>query len=98
VAYKMALVAAGRIDATWTLVPKHEWDVAAGVALVFAAGGEVWSPADEPLAFNQRRPRFSGLAASTRGLHPALRVLLGDCLKNQRASPARDERTTPPAP
>ena len=31
VAYKLALVAAGLADATWTLVPKHEWDVAAGV-------------------------------------------------------------------
>ena len=39
VAYKMALVAAGVADATWTLAPKHEWDVAAGVALVLAAGG-----------------------------------------------------------
>ena len=30
VAYKLALVAAGLADATWTLSPKHEWDVAAG--------------------------------------------------------------------
>ena len=41
VAYKLALVAAGLADATWTLAPKHEWDVAAGVALVLAAGGQV---------------------------------------------------------
>ena len=34
VAYKMARVAAGLDDATWTLVPKHEWDVAAGAALL----------------------------------------------------------------
>ena len=33
VAYKLARVACGLADATWTLVPKHEWDVAAGVAL-----------------------------------------------------------------
>ncbi len=39
VAYKLALVAAGVADATWTECPKHEWDVAAGVALVNAAGG-----------------------------------------------------------
>ena len=36
VAYKLGLVAAGLVDATWTLTPKHEWDVAAGVALVLA--------------------------------------------------------------
>jgi myo-inositol-1(or 4)-monophosphatase len=41
VAYKLALVAAGLADATWTLTPKHEWDVAAGVALVKAAGGVI---------------------------------------------------------
>lgn len=41
VAYKLARVAAGQADATWTLVPKNEWDVAAGVALVRAAGGTV---------------------------------------------------------
>ncbi|HKX76747.1 MAG TPA: 3'(2'),5'-bisphosphate nucleotidase CysQ, partial [Acidimicrobiia bacterium] len=41
VAYKLARVACGLADATWTLVPKHEWDVAAGVALVRAAGGWV---------------------------------------------------------
>ena len=39
VAYKLAPVAAGLADATWTLVPKHEWDVAAGVALVLSGGG-----------------------------------------------------------
>ena len=38
VAYKLALVAAGLADATWTLSPKHEWDVAAGVALIQSAG------------------------------------------------------------
>lgn len=52
VAYKLALVAAGRADATWTLVPKNEWDVAAGTALVLAAGGEVRTA-------GWRRPRFN---------------------------------------
>src|ERR1700677_408487 len=33
VAYKLGLVAAGRADLTFTLVPKNEWDVAAGAAL-----------------------------------------------------------------
>ena len=33
-AEQLALVAAGLADATWTLSPKHEWDVAAGQAVV----------------------------------------------------------------
>lgn len=76
VAYKMALVAAGTIDATWTLVPKHEWDVAAGVALVRSAGGTVWIPGGGRLEFNQRSPKFPALAASAPGLADALRPML----------------------
>jgi myo-inositol-1(or 4)-monophosphatase len=63
VAYKLALVAAGLADATWTLTPKHEWDVAAGVALVEASGGKVRTlDGGEPI-FNRAVPWLSGLAA-----------------------------------
>jgi myo-inositol-1(or 4)-monophosphatase len=79
VAYKMALVAAGRADATWTLAPKHEWDVAAGVALVLAAGGHVRTLDGSALVFNQPRPWLSGLAAYPEtlaaGLAPSLTPL-----------------------
>jgi len=68
VAYKLALVAAGLADATWTLVPKHEWDVAAGCALVRAAGGEVWLPGGAEPLFNRPRPKFNGLLAAPAGL------------------------------
>ncbi len=54
VAYKLALVAAGLADATWTLSPKHEWDVAAGVALVKAAGGFAQELDSSFLRFNNR--------------------------------------------
>lgn len=54
VAYKLALVAAGKIDATWTLVPKHEWDVAAGAALVQAAGLTVVHADGSARTFNRR--------------------------------------------
>jgi myo-inositol-1(or 4)-monophosphatase len=62
VAYKLALVAAGLADATWTLVPKHEWDVAAGVALVLAAGGTVWESGPQaPVRFNRPQPKLMRL-------------------------------------
>jgi myo-inositol-1(or 4)-monophosphatase len=61
VAYKLARVAAGKADATWTLVPKHEWDVAAGVALLLAAGGHVLTKEGVSPSFNQKVPLFSGL-------------------------------------
>lgn len=63
VALKMALVAAGLVDATWTLVPKHEWDVAAGTALVNAAGGRVFVPGEGKPTFNRTDAKFPGLAA-----------------------------------
>lgn len=92
VAYKLGLVAVGEADATWTLVPKHEWDVAAGVALVLAAGGEAWLPpgpsdreperrAEGPgdgasLVFNRPRPRLPGLVAHGPGLRCAVEAVL----------------------
>lgn len=63
VAYKLARVAAGLADATWTLSPKNEWDVAAGVALVEAAGGHVqFLPNSQP-KFNKKDTLLPGLFA-----------------------------------
>lgn len=63
VAYKLALVAAGRCDATWTLVPKHEWDVAAGAALVRAAGLTVIHADGTEPRFNRPKPLLSDFLA-----------------------------------
>jgi myo-inositol-1(or 4)-monophosphatase len=63
VAYKLALVAAGLADATWTLCPKHEWDVAAGVALILAGGGIVRASDNSPLSFNNKQALLPGLIA-----------------------------------
>ena len=76
VAYKLALVAAGLADATWTLVPKHEWDVAAGTALVQAAGGIVRKLDGSPVSFNKRKPWLSGLVAAGPELYPQISRLL----------------------
>jgi len=72
VAYKLALVAAGLADATFTLTPKHEWDVAAGAALVAAAGGFVCRPDGSALLCNQRDPLLPGLLAGSSALHEEL--------------------------
>ena len=58
-------VAAGLADATWTLSPKHEWDVAAGVALVQSAGGRVACIRDGKLQFNQPNTLLPGLIAGS---------------------------------
>ena len=64
VAYKLALVAAGLADITFTLTPKNEWDVAAGAALVRSAGGFVSTLGNTPLECNRKNPLLSGLLAS----------------------------------
>ncbi len=77
VAYKMGLVAAGVVDGTWTLVPKNEWDVVAGVALVHAAGGRVCHGDGSLRRFNQADPLLPNLLASS---HPILEEFLRDWL------------------
>ena len=76
VAYKLALVAAGLADATWTLVPKHEWDVAAGTALVQTAGGTVRNLDGSSVKFNQPKPWLPGLIAAGPNLYPEISRLL----------------------
>ena len=68
IAYKLALVSAGLADATWTLSPKHEWDIAAGVALVSSAGGRVGCTQKAKLLFNQDKTLLPGLVASSNGI------------------------------
>jgi myo-inositol-1(or 4)-monophosphatase len=72
VAYKLGLVAAGLVDATWTLTPKHEWDVAAGVALVLAGGGVIVAGSPEEARFNRARPKLSRLIATSPSLLPEI--------------------------
>jgi myo-inositol-1(or 4)-monophosphatase len=76
VAYKLALVAAGLADATWTLVPKHEWDVAAGTALVQAAGGIVRNLDGSPVTFNSHKPLLPGLIAAGPNLYSEISHVL----------------------
>ena len=60
----MALVAAGQAEATWTLVPKSEWDVAGGAALLLAAGGEVTLADGTAPTFNKATPKFPNFVAA----------------------------------
>ena len=77
VAHKLALVAAGQADATWSMIHKNEWDVAGGVALIAAAGGVCALPDGSPPRFNRPDPLIDGLiSAGPRRMAP-IRTLLG---------------------
>jgi myo-inositol-1(or 4)-monophosphatase len=65
VAFKLAQVAAGLADGTWTLVPKHEWDVAGGAALMRASGGTLLHADGTPPRFNQADPKLPNFLAGT---------------------------------
>jgi 3'(2'), 5'-bisphosphate nucleotidase len=57
-ALKFAAVAQGLADAYPRLAPLSEWDVAAGHALVVAAGGSVQAPGGEALRYGARARNF----------------------------------------
>ena len=80
VAYKLALVSGGLADATFTLTPKNEWDVAAGVALVLSSGGFATTLDSAPFRANNRQPLISGLIAGGAHLRDELLTLLKPCL------------------
>jgi myo-inositol-1(or 4)-monophosphatase len=81
VAYKLALVSAGLADITFTLTPKHEWDVVAGAALVQSAGGFVSTLEKTALTANRRDPLLSGLLASGPFLKDPLLALVEPFLR-----------------
>ncbi|MCC6381773.1 MAG: 3'(2'),5'-bisphosphate nucleotidase CysQ [Dehalococcoidia bacterium] len=72
VAYRLALLAAGRGDAVLTGYGRAEWDVAAGAALCLAAGLRVTGVLGDGLRFNQPDPYVRGLLAAEPGLHAHL--------------------------
>lgn len=76
VAYKLALVAAGRADATFTMKPKSEWDIASGVALLIAAGGRISDIDGTNLRFNKPSVKLKGFVASNTVLHEELERLI----------------------
>ncbi|MGA3228363.1 MAG: 3'(2'),5'-bisphosphate nucleotidase CysQ, partial [Candidatus Binatus sp.] len=72
VAYKLAMVAAGKADATFTRSPKSEWDIASGAALIIEAGGTITDIKGREIRFNQRNVKLEGLIADNTALHAAL--------------------------
>ena len=73
IAYRMGIVASGQADATILFGWKNEWDIAAGAAIVEAAGGRVSDPWGGALVFNNPDPRTpGGVVAAGANLHPLL--------------------------
>ena len=72
VAYKLAMVAGGKADATFTRSPKNEWDIGSGAALIIEAGGKMTDIDGNPMVFNKKITKCAGLVASNGILHDQL--------------------------
>lgn len=76
IAYKLARIAAGQADATWSRGPKNEWDICAGALLVHEAGGRCVNLDDVPFSFNQPKTLVNGIIADNGHLHEQIIVAL----------------------
>jgi len=76
VAYKFGLVAAGRAEATFTPRPRNAWDLAGGVAILLAAGGEATDRHGAPYRFNTQTPLKDGVCGTNRAMHAAVLALM----------------------
>ena len=72
IALKLARLAAGAADATLSVTPKNEWDIAAGVLLATGAGGRVTDLDGRPHRFNQPDTLVNGVIAATATAYPVI--------------------------
>ncbi len=66
IAYKLAMVAAGRADATFSLGPKNEWDIASGCLLIEEAGGIASDSYGESFIFNQKNTLVNSIVGTSK--------------------------------
>jgi myo-inositol-1(or 4)-monophosphatase len=71
-AYRLALVADGRIDATLVKKSSHDWDLAAADLILARAGGSLTDLDGEALVYNRQEVTHPVLCAASRELLPAL--------------------------
>lgn len=76
IAYKLARIAAGHTDATWSRGPKNEWDICAGVLLVQEGGGKTGNLDDQPFTFNRPKTLVNGIIADNGHLHEQIKESL----------------------
>jgi myo-inositol-1(or 4)-monophosphatase len=72
IAYRIALVAAGRHDAMVSLTTKRDWDLAAADLLIWEAGGKLTGAEGPPLLYNQAAAAQRATIAAGPRLHAAL--------------------------
>jgi myo-inositol-1(or 4)-monophosphatase len=69
IAYRLCLVAEGAFDGMIVLRDTWEWDIAAGLLIAERAGARVTDRHDNPIRFNTKAARSSGIIAAPSALH-----------------------------
>ena len=78
IAYRLALVAAGRYDGVISLSGKSDWDLAAADLLMTEAKGYITTVAGEPYRYNQAEPLHRSVIAANAALHALFLDQFGD--------------------
>jgi myo-inositol-1(or 4)-monophosphatase len=71
-AYRLAMIADGRIDGTIVKRNSHDWDLAAADLILSRAGGALCSLDGEPLSYNRPTVTHGVLGAASGTALPAL--------------------------
>jgi myo-inositol-1(or 4)-monophosphatase len=82
-AYRLARVAEGSLDAALASVDSHDWDIAAGEILLIEAGAGVRDVHGHELIYNGAETRRGLLAAGPLKLLPALVDALGRAVRSR---------------
>lgn len=95
-AYRLAQVAAGRLDAAFASPRAHDWDLAATDLLVHEAGGRLTGLDGAPPRYNRAVPRHEVLVAAGSRLHPRLLAMVEaagrELAHSRRAERVRDRK------
>lgn len=73
-AYRIAMVAEGALDATFIKANSHDWDLAAAELILTEAGGRLYEPTGRRPLYATANPRHGALVA---GSGPLLRSMVG---------------------
>lgn len=68
VAYKLALVSAGRYDIFATIAPKNEWDICAGDCLISESNGTFKTINDKKIIYNQKKTLVTDTIIATNSI------------------------------
>jgi len=68
-AYRLAMIADGRMDATLVMPSSHDWDLAAADLILKNAGGKLTDVTGREPRYNARSPTHDVLIAASGGVH-----------------------------